>query len=292
MNTDSCAYDLSIIIVTYDSNKEVADCLASIEEFSPLGRRLEVVVVDNKPTTGLKEEIAAGTWQFDWQYVANPKNDGFGAGNNRGVEKAKSQRIFFLNPDTMLLDREVLTKTIEKLNEKPEKVVGYTLVDLEGNPTDSYSYFFEDYLLFPLFNVIRRLNFYACNRYRFLQRRLWPWGAAFAINKETFIAAGCFDEQMFLCNEEPDLMKRIPKREIEILLNRIVHLEGHGREVPVSRYLASFRSLEYYFHKYRFDSRGYWRFFGWRLRLKRTLRRPVDANLWEAFRQMQQELRA
>jgi len=45
---------LSIVIVTYNSNKVIKECLESIEKHNDIGKSLEVIIVDNSPVKNLK----------------------------------------------------------------------------------------------------------------------------------------------------------------------------------------------------------------------------------------------
>lgn len=279
---------LSVIIVAYNSNDVLVDCLKSIHQYNPFGKMLEVIIVDNKPTTGLQRLLQKNEYGFSLRYIANERNGGFGQGNNVGVCHSSSENIMFLNPDTLLQNNDALIDTVRILNHECNAVIGYTLVDTHHRATDSYSYFFELYKLFPLFSLIKRLSFYAVNRYQCLNRRAWPWGAAFSVKRDAFIKAGAFDEKMFLCNEEPDLMKRMSQRHLHILHHEIVHLEGHGREVPTERYLESFRSLKYYFSKHSIKANGYWNYLKLILKVKKLLGRQ-QANQEKALRIFENE---
>lgn len=282
--SQAAAKQLSIIIVAYNSNDVLKECFDSISRHNPIGNALEVVVVDNKPDTELEQLIESVPRTFDWTYVPNASNNGFGGGNNLGVKHAHAPYVFFLNPDTVMVE-DVITPTLEVLRQDANAVVGYRLTDRQGGPNYSFSYLPEYILLFPFLHLFDRLAFaWGTNHLRWVNRLTWPWGAAFSLSRDRFEQAGCFDERIFLCNEEPDLMRRLPQRRIVMLPTPIIHLEGHGRVVPVGRYAAYLDSCDYYLRKHHIRTR---RFFWWltemKLRLKRCTGRGHDANLWEAF---------
>lgn len=281
------ASQLSVIIVAYNSNDVLLPCLESLERYNPLQKELEVIVVDNLPAAGLEALLKARDWNFTCRYRPDESNGGFGAGNNRGVELATAPVVLFLNPDTLLTE-DIVVPTLECIRLHPDEVVGYTLTDQEGKPNHSYSYLPEYLFFYPLFNLLQRMTGgKAAANWRWLNRLVWPWGAAFALRKQAFVNAGCFDEKIFLCNEEPDLMRRLPRRHITLLPQKIIHLEGHGREVSVARYAAYLESLDYYLKKYRV--RGYSFFWSWlalKLRVRRWLRGNRANNLDRAYEQM------
>lgn len=275
--------EMSIIIVAYNSNEVLLPCLRSIHEHNVLGEQLEVIVVDNSPNTRLNYLLKQHSYNFELQYVANHTNTGFGAGNNKGVRIARSRVFMFLNPDT-IVNCDIFTPTLKQIQENENEVVGYTLTDPDGKPTDSYSFFFEYFWLFPILKLMQKCNFYFVNRIRPANRLCWPWGAAFSVSRAAFCQAGMFDEKIFLCNEEPDLMHRMPARHITILPQQITHLEGHGRKVSEERYYQSFCSLQYYFKKHKIRSWLYWRMFGMKIHLSDT-----DPNLYKAYQRFRKE---
>lgn len=288
MLNDKMACDdkqLSIIIVAYNSNKEVAECFKSLSKFNPIGRVLEVVVVDNKPDTGLNDLLCEEPCNFTFRYVPNAANTGFGGGNNLGVKASSAPNVMFLNPDTIAVD-DFITPTLKALSSDSCVVVGYRLIDREGHLNNSYSYMPEYVFLFPLLHLLERFSFnFFINKVPFINSITWPWGAAFSLHRDKFVEAGGFDENIFLCNEEPDLMKRISHRKVCVLNVPIIHLEGHGREVPVKRYAAYLQSTDYYLKKHNIRLRKlFWWWTATKLWLKKL--RGADKNtrnLIEAF---------
>lgn len=275
---------LSIIIVAYNSNEVILPCLNSLSDSNTLGKKLDVVVVDNCPQAGLKECLDAAGYTFHLQYVSSEKNAGFGGGNNLGVRYALAPYLLFLNPDTLVYE-DIYTPTLDYLHRDSNYVLGYSLTDLKGHRNYTYSYFPEYIYIFPVLHLLQRVSFRGIvNRVRPINRLVWPWGAAIALAKKPFLQAGGFDENIFLCNEEPDLMRRLPNRRVHILAQHIVHLEGHGREVSVGRYTAFLQSTDYYLRKYRIKSRHfYWKWVTMKLYVRQWMHCHVDKNYVEAF---------
>ncbi|MBR2360943.1 MAG: glycosyltransferase [Bacteroidaceae bacterium] len=281
---------LSIVIVAYNSNDVLLDCLDSIKKVNPYSDQLEVIIVDNNPPSGLSTLLKEQIYDFQLIYMPNDKNVGFGAANNQGCDLARSKVVLFLNPDTLIVE-DIFTPTIKAIESDIDTVVGYRLIDVKGSPNNSYSYFFEYFYLFPLFHLVERFSFFYVNDWRVVNRIVWPWGAAFAMNRDKFVEAGKFDENIFLCNEEQDLMKRVVNRKIKILSHRIVHLEGHGQVVSVRRYKAYFESLHYYFKKYNLSATSFWCFFRMKIKIKQLIGSDVSQyNLVQAFTTFQKEV--
>ena len=89
--------DISVVIVNWNSRKDLADCLRSLE--AQTDRDFEVVVVDNGSVDGSVEMLAR---DFPW-VVALPtgENLGFAEGCNRGIEAARGSWIATLNNDAI-----------------------------------------------------------------------------------------------------------------------------------------------------------------------------------------------
>src|SRR5678815_1622031 len=93
--------DLSIIIVNWNSKNYLSECLKSIRAHPP-SRPYEIVVVDNASFDGCSEMLAKEFREII--FVQSEKNVGFARANNLGFQHASSDVIWFLNPDTEVLD--------------------------------------------------------------------------------------------------------------------------------------------------------------------------------------------
>ena len=91
---------LSIIIVHYDTPEELTACLTSLGDIPPF---VEVIVVDNHSPTEptVARQFVERHPQMSWLDMNS--NVGFGAGVRSGVEVSKGDRLFILNPDSVLL---------------------------------------------------------------------------------------------------------------------------------------------------------------------------------------------
>ncbi|MGN0729950.1 glycosyltransferase [Treponema sp.] len=96
--------DVSIIIVNYNTLELTKNCLKSIFEQTN-GILFEVIVSDNGSTDGSIEMIKSEFPQVI--LIENNANLGFGAANNRGLKIEKGKYIFYLNSDTVLLNKAV-----------------------------------------------------------------------------------------------------------------------------------------------------------------------------------------
>lgn len=92
--------DLSIIIVNYNAEAFLRECLLSIRKHVSNKITYEVIVVDNVSSDG---SVAMVREEFkDVSLIANEKNVGFSRANNQGVKKSRGRHVLFLNPDTVI----------------------------------------------------------------------------------------------------------------------------------------------------------------------------------------------
>jgi len=116
---------ISFIIVNYHCEKEVLRCIDSIFKQTKIISNFEVVVVSNSPISdGFKKELIE---KPKVKLIINEQNKGFAYGCNRGASMSKGKYLFFLNPDTRLLNDagSELLKYYDKLS-KPGIIAPFT----------------------------------------------------------------------------------------------------------------------------------------------------------------------
>ena len=96
--------DVAIVIVTYNSEGQIRECLKSVF----LQRKnisQQVVVVDNQSRDGTVDVIRS---EFpDVHLILPGANLGFAKGVNLGARSADAEFVLLLNPDTVILDHAV-----------------------------------------------------------------------------------------------------------------------------------------------------------------------------------------
>lgn len=230
---------VSVIVVCYQSDSVIFDCLDSIKKFNDIGEFLEVILVDNSPTSSLGSDVGG----YNVKYVHNPANGGFGQGNNVGASHSNGEILLFLNPDTILVE-PIFSDLIGQI-EDGYVLGGFTLVSKEGDLNDSFG-LLPEWTFLPISTKLVYQMSLASNKFR---KVTFPWGASLFVKKSEFLAVGGFDENIFLCNEEPDLVKRIRPNKIGLLKNKIIHLEGHTVSVKPERFQQYLDSSRIYFDK-------------------------------------------
>jgi GT2 family glycosyltransferase len=89
--------NLSVVVVTFNSEHCVGECLSSVEANLP---GAEVIVVDNGSQDGTLAAVENATASA--LVVKGHANLGYGRGCNLGVERAAGSHLLFLNPDVVL----------------------------------------------------------------------------------------------------------------------------------------------------------------------------------------------
>lgn len=90
---------LSVVVVTHGQKELVRRCLRSVASAATLPT--EVVVVDNASADGTAELVRSCPGVV---MASNRRNEGFGAGANRGVVLARGPYVALLNSDAVVVD--------------------------------------------------------------------------------------------------------------------------------------------------------------------------------------------
>jgi N-acetylglucosaminyl-diphospho-decaprenol L-rhamnosyltransferase len=91
--------ELSVVVVTWNAEAVIGDCLASV--FEQGGDDTEVIVVDNCSADGTIERVRRGFPSA--AVVRTEANSGFASAANLGIGRARGERVLLLNPDARLL---------------------------------------------------------------------------------------------------------------------------------------------------------------------------------------------
>lgn len=110
---------LSIIIVSYNTKKLLADCINSIES-SLQKLKYEIIVVDNCSSDGSVDLLKS---QFQKvKIIENNYNAGFAKANNQGLLVCSGDYILLLNSDTLVLG-DALSTLVEFMDMHTETAI-------------------------------------------------------------------------------------------------------------------------------------------------------------------------
>ena len=194
---------LSFIILTYNTEKFIEQCLTSIFKYAE-GINFEIVVKDNNSgdkTVEIIEKFIKNNKNI--KLIKSKTNSGFAGGNNDAVKHSKGDLLFFLNADAVLSKYDH-KKTVELFNSdqtisiiqpKLRKMTDPNVVESTGHFIDILGNTFIE-------------NENAANK-KFPTKQIFAaTGAAFIMKGEVFKKLGGFDEEFFLFYEETDLCWR------------------------------------------------------------------------------------
>jgi len=226
--------DVSVIIVNYNTISLLVDAIDSVFEKTE-GVEYEIIVVDNASSDNSKN-ILADKYGDKITYLALPENIGFGRANNEAAKIAKGRNLFFLNPDTILLNNAVKILSDYLDNNHRVGCCGGNLYDTDGKPTHSFDRYFTPllkYFINQLFYGIFSKIFFRKNiHYNYLYKPLKVKviiGADLMIKKKLFNKLHGFDPDFFMYHEEAELEYRIIKEGYKVFNvphAKIIHLEG------------------------------------------------------------------
>ena len=101
MTWESYTYELSIVIVSYNTKDLLRECLQSVER-EAAGLSTEIFLVDNNSSDGSPLMVETEFPQV--KVMRSTINLGFGAANNLALEAAQGRYIVLLNSDAFLSD--------------------------------------------------------------------------------------------------------------------------------------------------------------------------------------------
>ena len=215
--------DITFVIVTFNSEKIIEDCLNSLPNES------KKIIVENSGNENLKINLEKNFTNLKC-YIMK-ENLGYGRANNFGISLAETDYIFILNPDVKFSNK-TMNKLLDVLKDELFTIAA---------PVDK--------------NEVKEFNFNNRN----LIEVEFVRGFAMLLNKKNFLK-GFFDENIFLYFEENDFYERCLKKKKSIFLienSKINHKgnssvdEKYKNEIEINRNWHLMWST-YYFHRKHF----------------------------------------
>ena len=240
---------ISFVIVTYNSQSLIKDCIDSIFRHNNVDiNAIEVIVVDNSDMT---ENILL----FDYLQllyndrvirVKNDKNLGYGQGNNVGIMKARGTIVCIMNPDVRFI--EPLLSEVQTRFDNDSNLCLLGPRQLGG---ENLSHYIKPEFYIPVLNPLlikltNRLNI-------FNSRVSYLSGAFFFIDRAKFLSIGLFDERLFLFFEESDISNRILEKKYLIHFEhklKYLHDIGERSDFSVFAFNVGLDSMSHYCKKF------------------------------------------
>ena len=258
--------DVSIIIVNYNTNELLKNCINSIysqtKEIS-----YEIIVSDNGSSDGSQEMLK--TIFPEVKLIQNNTNLGFGAANNRALETAQGEFIFYLNSDTILLNNAIKLYYDYFKSHDDGKLGAIGGMLLNSDLTYTYSGGNFPILKTEIRNLIKQnigtiyLTLGTLFKFKNMHKKHifeeiygdveYITGAALFLKNNEYAK---FDEDFFLYYEDTYLqikMQNANQKRVIIEGPRIIHLNGGSVSEKMSIYRkASFSRLHYEFSRIKY----------------------------------------
>jgi GT2 family glycosyltransferase len=236
------AIAVSVIIVTYQSQDDIAACLRSVL-LCPLP--VEIIVVDNASTDRTVEQIRRViAMRPHCALICNSDNVGFAKAVNMGLRRATGTTALILNPDC-ILRTDTITQGLKALNGHPTAAMtGCMLLNEDGSEQAGA----RRYLPTPWRSLVRvlplhRLTFGRIRPNNFLMNHEpvpdhpieveATSGAFMLVRRDAIEQVGALDEGYFMHCEDLDWCVRFRQAGWQILFTpaaRAVHKKGRSSQ--------------------------------------------------------------
>lgn len=245
--------DLSIIIITYNSENQIGLLLDSISQ--DRGElNLEVVVVDNQSSDD--SLMVAKHHKIKPLCLQTGANFGYSFAVNKGIAAATGNFYFVMNPDTVV-QKGSLKKLLNFAKDTfPLGAVAPRLLNPDGKPQASV-------FKFPTIANALRKDFLNCkncfgkylpsNRVQKVDVAVM---AAFLIPKTTYDTVGGLDEKYFLYYEDVDYCRRLKKHHLPVYYlpsAKVRHIHGASGHFASHRESPLLASAKLYYGEFYSD---------------------------------------
>ncbi len=227
--------NLSVIIVSFNSDNVIHDCLSSIDS------EIEIIIVDNSNNNKFKENIEKKYKNVNC--ILSPENLGMGAGNNLGIKNTDKDFALILNPDVILENN-----TLDEIINASKLIQSFGIV----SPISSQSEY-PNYKADKIFSI-NQLDPFQVNSVD---------GYAMLLNLKRLKKIkdfDFFDENFFLYLENDDLCKRLKKNNENIYIipkSKINHLGGEAVDSKYEKEIELCRNWHWMWSKFYFNKKHY-----------------------------------
>jgi len=212
---------ISILIVNYNTDHLLVECLRSLESHRH-HREYEIVVVNNGRPSPLGE---LDSLDLDLRVISNRRNIGYAAALNQAAQLTKNPMLLCLNADTEI-PPDALMPLCDFLSVHPEcGVVAPKLVYPDGNLQYSCrrSYTCGGILgrrlpigFLPMLEPALRHHLMLDEDHSRLLHPDWVQGSCMMIPRSVFQALGGFDQKFFLYLEDYDFCARVREQGLSV----------------------------------------------------------------------------
>jgi GT2 family glycosyltransferase len=235
----------AVIVVNYGSSDLLEANLTSLTRRSP---GLLAVVVDNLTTAEERASMRALATAEGWELVEPDANIGFGAGVNRGVDRARERgadRFLILNPDATI-EPDSAARLLAAVVHDPSALVAPRILRPDGSVWFAGSDLYLD---------DGRIRSRRRRPHDVDESRVEPWltGACLALASALWDRVGGFSDDYFLYWEDVDLSHKVVTsggRLVSLDDAVAIHAEG-GTQAEGLASSGQAKSTTYYYYNIR-----------------------------------------
>lgn len=125
---------VSVIIVTYNSQNQIGNCLKSLFNFWPKKLPLQTTIIDNNSTDNTIRRIKSFKHV---KVVTNKRNVGFASAVNTGMGLTKYSLVLLINPDTIFYQDSV-RKLVSCARTHKAGIAGGKMLRTDGSTHGTY----------------------------------------------------------------------------------------------------------------------------------------------------------
>lgn len=198
--------ELSIIIVTYNSAKIIAESLANLD-----AELYDIYVIDN---ASIDETVELVTQKFPKVKLINSdKNSGFARANNLALRQINTEFALVLNPDALIAEKTI-AEMLQILKKDRDIALAAPLLVSEQKVSKQY-----------LEKRLEKINKDFLGKQQIYFEKLGTHynakflsGAVLFMRREIFANIGFFDEHIFMFYEDNEIVQRSLKHKYKNLL--------------------------------------------------------------------------
>ncbi|MBC7333540.1 MAG: glycosyltransferase family 2 protein, partial [Actinobacteria bacterium] len=242
---------VSVVIVNYNGEKYIKNCIESIGKVNYDSQKIEIVVIDNGSNDNSVNLIRENFPQVT--LITNKKNIGFAPAVNMGARAASGKYVAIINND-IVVDRNWLIELVKAVNGDSEVVCAGskvlnadgTKIDFVGGMVNFEGKGFQIDYGKPVSEDIHNQEMYY----------LFANGSSMLVDREVFLEVGGFDEDFFAYYEDVDFGWRLWVLGYKVVFvpTSIVYHVHHGTSKAFSedklRFLKERNSLYSVFKNY------------------------------------------
>lgn len=246
--------DLSIIIISHNTENYLRDCLKSVHE-KVVSVSYEIIVVDNVSTDNSVHMMRSEFPQI--KLIVNKENTGFGRACNQAAGEAEGAYLLFLNPDTEIINADF--DSLFGLFENNAAIGVIVPVISYNNGLVSHKGIAPVPGLLDMSNALLfRYSLNDKHRYYMVEddtgKDHYASGCCLLMKSEVFRDVGGFDENFFLYFEDVDLSLKIKQKGLDILpcteFNILHQGSGSIGQYNYIKYLSIHQSSSYFYKKH------------------------------------------